>query len=206
MNQPNYEVKVDDSQEGAFDVEQVNMTNPPSSPYLEDEDGNSFDSVKDAAEDSEALPSSSSHNEDDNGSSFVSNCSSSWWRKGIIGIGIFVGTAIAAIVGLSVHSARNVQQQKSISMLSGGKAGKAPEGPPYCPSRARTCGETYTGGKVTLFEDLICNELEAVPEPTIPGGANCAMTLDGDAELATRMVTLPNLPPIIASQHPRGLH
>jgi len=168
MSEPNYQVEIDHSKEGAFDVEQVNF-DPPSS--VNREDGisiNSFEDKEDVnAKEGDAPP-------------FFS------LKKKLctfaVGGTLLVGATIA---GVSVHSAnkyRYVQSQKSNSLSSSdmSKSGKAAPVPPYCSSSKQTCGQTVPeGDKITLKEDLRCAE----DWTTATKGQNCAITLEGNAEL-----------------------
>ena len=169
MSEPNYQVEIDHSKEGAFDVEQVNF-DPPSS--VNREDGisiNSFEDKEDVnAKEGDAPP-------------FFS------LKKKLctvaVGCTFLVGATIA---GVSVHSAnkyRYVQSQKSNSLssdLSLSKSGKAAPVPPYCSSSKQTCGQTFTGDdKISLKGDLLCAE----DWNSATNSKNCAITLEGNAEL-----------------------
>jgi len=172
MSESNYQVEIDHSKEGAFDVEQVNF-DPPSS--VNREDGisiNSFEDKEDVnAKEGDAPP-------------FFS------LKKKLctvaVGCTLVVGATIA---GVSVHSAnkyRYVQSQKSNSLSSSdmSKSGKAAPVPPYCSSSKQTCGQTVPeGGKITLKEDLLCVEDWNSATNPVKRSKNCAITLEGDAEL-----------------------
>eukprot|EP00984_Skeletonema_dohrnii_P018832 scaffold8904_cov104-Skeletonema_dohrnii-CCMP3373.AAC.2 len=168
MSESNYQVEIDHAKEGAFDVEQVNF-DPPSS--VNREDGisiNSFEGEEDAnAEEGDAPPVFSLKKK---------LCTVA------VGCTLVVGATIA---GVSVHSAnkyRYVQSQKSNSLSSSdmSKSGKAAPVPPYCSSSKQTCGQTVPeGDKITLKEDLFCAE----DWQTATKGQNCAITLEGNAEL-----------------------
>jgi len=172
MSEPNYQVEIDHSKEGAFDVEQVNF-DPPSS--VNREDGisiNSFEDKEDVnAKEGDAPPFFSLKK-----------------KLGTFAVGgtLLVGATIA---GVSVHSAnkyRYVQSQKSNSLSSSdmSKSGKAAPVPPYCSSSKQTCGQTVPeGDKITLKEDLFCAEDWNSATNTVKRSKNCAITLEGDAEL-----------------------
>ena len=161
----NYPVEIGHSpeEEGAFDEEKINFS-PLSLSQLQDDD----------KEDETAF--------DEEGDGDTENN-----KEKKIGTGKLVCTILAAIAalttavvaGVSVNSNRRAQSQISTSLLAGqGKAGKVA---PYCDRL--TCGQTFTGGKVTLTEDLFCDDSWTDATDAVKESKNCAITLEDDAEL-----------------------
>ncbi|KAK1741140.1 hypothetical protein QTG54_008392 [Skeletonema marinoi] len=172
MNNSNYQVEIDHAKEGAFDVEQVNF-DPPSS--ADREDGISISSFEEDKEDANAKKGDAP-------------TFSSLRKKLGLGAILVFGVAGATIAGVSLHSAnkyRYVQSQKSNSLssdLSLSKSGKAAPVPPYCSKQ--TCGQTFTeGDKITFKEDLFCAEDWNSAPNEVKRSKNCAITLEGNAEL-----------------------
>ena len=98
----------------------------------------------------------------------------------ILALGAAVATAVVAAVSVT-GAHRYAQSQISTSLLSGqSKAGKAE--PAYCDRLI--CGQNFTSGeKITLSEDLFCDDNFGTASNEVKKSLNCAITLEGDAEL-----------------------
>ena len=167
LSKPNYPVEIGHSpeEEGAFDEEKINFS-PSSLPQLQDDD----------KEDETAF--------DEEGNGNTENNKEKKIGTGKLACTILAGVSAlttAVVAGVSLNSNRRAQSQISTSLLAG--QSKSAKVAPYC--ERLTCGQTFTGGKVTLTEDLFCDDswTDASNTDAVKESKNCAITLEDDAEL-----------------------
>mmetsp|Transcript_20837 Transcript_20837/g.34368 ORF Transcript_20837/g.34368 Transcript_20837/m.34368 type:complete len:458 (+) Transcript_20837:99-1472(+) len=172
---PNYPVEIGHSLEeegGAFDEEKINFYPPSLSlPQLQDDNNISIEGSEDDEENDETEKGEAANKKRPGMSKVV--CT-------ILALGAAVTTAVVAAVSVT-GAHRYAQSQISTSLLSGqSKAGKAE--PAYCDRLI--CGQNFTSGeKITLSEDLFCDDNFGTASKAAKKSRNCAITLEGDAEL-----------------------
>ena len=177
LSKPNYPVEIGHSpeEEGAFDEEKINFSPSSSLRQLQD-DSICFSSSNSVEGKGKEDGTAGDEEGDDN----AENNKKKKTGTGKLVCAILAGiaaltTAVAA--GVSVNSNRRAQTQISTSLLAG--QSKSAKVAPYCDRL--TCGQVFTGEKVTLTEDLFCD----IPwsSATEKNSRNCAITLEDDAEL-----------------------
>jgi len=100
-------------------------------------------------------------------------------HRNLQSISMSISMSTSMSMSMSVPPKSN-SLSSSAARSKSGKAGPVPPLAPYCSSSKQTCGQTFTGDdKITLKKDLFCAE----DWTTATKGQNCAITLEGNAEL-----------------------